>query len=365
MKFNELLSGVKNLKRAKKVVEAPRVKMSVCMLGARGVGKTSVITSMYNSQKEAVSGSKLFLIADGDTTRILENKRIQLNQIFQDYHEEGTFMTESGIAGDSSESLFKFTYGMNSEKINIDLEIRDYPGEYLKKEPQIVADYIKEANAVMIAIDTPCLMEENGRYNDGKNQPQLVMDFLKNNLNNDTEKLVLFVPLKCEKYYLENRIDEVTDRIKKTYAELLHFLRDKEDEHGFKKKICCAVTPIQTLGGIAFDSFEKDSNGQILEITTRDGLVIPQKTNYRYVSTNAKYRPVNCVQPLYYLLAFVSKQYQRIQTENKPAGFLGKLKEALRLIPNVEAFTLEIASLGVQRLDGTQGYKVLFGKGRI
>lgn len=365
MNFDNIIHKLKNVVSINNAVESPRVKMSVCMLGARGVGKTSIITSMYNSQKEAVSGSNLFLVADGDTALILDDKKNELNHIFWGIHEEGSLMTENGIAGDSSESLFKFTYGMNSERINIDLEIRDYPGEYLKKEPQIVADYICNADAVMIAIDTPCLMEESGRYNESKNHPRLVMDFLMNHLSNEEEKLVLFVPLKCERYYIDGRIDEVTNHVKKTYAELLEYLRDRENVHGFKKKICCAVTPIQTLGGVAFDSFEKDDNGRILEIATRDGDVIPRKVNYHYVSADAKYQPKYCVQPLFYLLAFVSKRYQNIQNENRPTGFLAKLRETLRLIPNIEAFTLEIASLGNQRMDGTRGYKVLFGRGRI
>lgn len=356
MGFEKILGGIKKIKTK---VEPPRMKMAVCMLGARGVGKTSVITSMYNSQKEAVSGSGLFLIADSDTALILDDKKNQLDHIFYGYHEEGSLMKESGIAGDSSESLFKFTYGMSSEKINIDLEIRDYPGEYLRKEPEIVANYIQEANAVMIAIDTPCLMEMDGRYNDGKNHPQLVMNFLINHLKNDEEKLILFVPLKCEKYFREDRIDEVTSRIQEVYAKLITYLRDRDGVNGFKKKICCAVTPIQTLGDVVFDSFGQE------EIETRDGKVIPMQTNYKYASTDAKYRPQYCAQPLYYLLSFVSKQYQKMQSEEKTSGWFGRLKEVLKLIPNVELFLLEIASLGTKRLDGTKGYKVLFGRGRV
>lgn len=191
------------------------------------------------------------------------------------------------------------------------------------------------------------------------------MDFLKNNLGNEEEKLILFVPLKCEKYFQENRIDEVTRCVQKNYAELLDFLRDKENIHGFKKKVCCAITPIQTLGGIAFDSFEKNPDGTAAEFTTKDGKVLPARVHYHYISVDAGYKPKYCVQPLYYLLSFVSKQYQRMQNREKVSGWFGKLKEALRLIPNVDAFMMEIASMGMQRIDGTQGYKILFGRGRI
>lgn len=360
--LEKLSDGIKKIKEP---AQPPKMTLSVCMLGPRGVGKTSVITSMYNSQKEAVSGSNLFLIAEGDTKMILDDKKNQLIHTFQGLHDEGSLVKESGIPGDSSESLFCFTYGMNSERVNIDLEIRDYPGEYLKREPQIVADYIREASAVMIAIDTPCMMEAGGRYNEGKNTPQLVMDFLMDNLENEEEKLILFVPLKCEKYFQENRIDEVTKRVQENYAGLIEYLRDRENTRGFKKKVCCAITPIQTLGGIAFDSFEKAPGGTIEEFTARDGRVLPARIFYHYTSADAVYSPKYCVQPLYYLLSFVSKQYQRMQNQEKVSGWFGKLREALRLIPNVDAFMMEIASMGIQRIDGTQGYKILFGRGRI
>ena len=89
------------------------------------------------------------------------------------------------------------------------------------------------------------------------------------------------------------------------------------------------------------------------------------KTNYKYISSNAKYRPQYCDQPLYYLLAFVTKQYQKMQDEEKVSGWFGKLKEMLKLIPNVDEFLCEISSLGQKRFEDTKGYKILFGKGRI
>lgn len=346
-------------------LEPPRLTMRVCMLGARGVGKTSVITSMYNSQKAAVSGTNLFLMANGATQTVLENKRTLLAKMFTGVHGEDSPVIESGLPGDSAESLFQFTYGMNSERINIDLEIRDYPGEYMRTEPETVAGYIQEADAVLIAIDTPCMMEAEGRYHEGKNQSKLVMDFLMENLSSESEKLVLLVPLKCEKYYLDGQIDLVTDQVRKSYAPLITHLKNQRNEGTGKKNVCCAIAPIQTLGGIRFDSFEQAEGGGIREIATREGQPLPAGIRYRYTASNAEYMPKNCEQPLYYLLAFISKQYQKAQGQQSRAGLFGKLREVLRMIPNVDTFLIEIASLGQKRLDGVQGYQVLFGRGRI
>lgn len=350
-------------KKAK--LEPQRLTMRVCMLGARGVGKTSVITSMYNSQKAAVSGTNLFLTANGATQTVLENKKNLLKGMFAGVHGADSLVTESGLPGDSAESLFQFTYGMNSERINIDLEIRDYPGEYLRTEPERVAVYIREADAVLIAIDTPCMMEAEGCYHEGKNRPQLVMDFLMENLSSESEKLVLLVPLKCEKYYLEGQIDQVTDRVRKSYAPLIAHLKGQKNESTGKKNVCCAIAPIQTLGGVRFDSFEAAEDGGPRELATKEGQPLPARIRYRYTASNADYAPRYCEQPLYYLLAFVSKQYQKAQGQQGAGGLFGRLREALRMIPNVDAFLIEMAALGQKRLDGVQGYQVLFGRGRI
>ena len=346
--------------------EAPeRLTMRVCMLGARGVGKTSVITSLYRSQKEAVSGTNLFLSADAATSTRLNNKENLLENLFKGLHAKGDLMTESGIPGDSVETVFGFTYGMHSERINIDLEIRDYPGEFLVQEPEKVANYVAEADAVLIAIDTPCLMEADGYYNEGKNRPNLVMDFLMKNLDSSSEKLVMFVPLKCEKYYLDETILQVTEKVRSVYSRLISHLKGQQNDKSGKKNVCCVITPIQTLGGVAFDSFETDDDGKVKEITVSGGLPVPSKVNYRYIATNAEYTPKNCEQPLYYLLAFVSRQYKQAIEQQNSSGFFARLRELFRLTPKIDEFMLEIALLGQRRLDGSEGCKVLFGKGRI
>lgn len=339
-------------------------KMNICMLGARGVGKTSIITSMYYGQQKSIEGTDLFLIADSGTDTVLMNKRRMLENIFAVMHDVDDLVQEVGLAGDSTESHFDFTYGMNSEHVNISLQIRDYPGEYLRQYPDLVANYVKEADAILIAIDTVCLMENNGRYNDGKNKPQLVMDFLVNHLPDGEEKLVLFVPLKCEKYAQEERLGEVTDRIKEVYAELIHFLRDKENLHGLKQKICCAITPIETLGGVVFDSFAKDFDGSIIETELDDGSIIPSTINYRYAN-NDEYTPRNCAQPLYYLLGFFAKQYTLSKEQQSTSGFLGRMRELFRLVPNIDAFSLEASKLGVKRERDAQRDVILFGRGRV
>ncbi len=154
MAFNSGLIGKAKDKLKRKLNGAqiiPHLTMRCCMLGARGVGKTSVITSLYDSQRKAVSGTELFLTPDAETQQILQGKKTMLENLFRGLHDKDELVTESGIPGDAAVSRFFFTYGMRSERVNIDLEIRDYPGEYLIKEPEQVAEFVQVAGGFYLA----------------------------------------------------------------------------------------------------------------------------------------------------------------------------------------------------------------------
>lgn len=338
--------------------------MKVTMLGSRGVGKTSVLTSMYNNMNTAINDTQLHIVADQGTDNILKEKTEALKKMFfigNDINDA----VQSGIAGDSTVSVFSFDFGLNTEKVNIGLELRDYPGEFIKKEPETVKSYIEESNAVIIAIDTPHMMECGGCYHAGKNFPARITDLFKETLNADSgEKLILFVPLKCERYYYEGRIEEVTEQVKNTYAPLISFLRDRQNKNGLEGKFACVITPILTVGQIVFSGFEVDSSGSVQEVIL-DNLPVPQKANYKYKVAGAVYTPSYCEQPLYYLLSFVSKQYLKVKDQKETSGWIGKLKKMWELNPKIDKMLLEIQKLDVKKVDNRDGFVTLFGRGKV
>ena len=338
--------------------------MKITMLGARGVGKTSVLTSMYNNMNTAINDTRLHIVADSGTDSVLHKKTDDLKRMFL----EGNSINDevqSGIAGDSTVSTFEFDFGMNTEKINMGLEIKDYPGEYVKLEPDTVKQYIEESNAILVAIDTPHLMECDGKYNEGKNYTTVITNFFKETLNSQSsEKLIMLVPLKCEKHYHNGEIDAVKEKIKETYSELLAFLKDKNNTNGLNGKFACAITPILTVGEIVFDGFS-ESNGIIDEIEVNNGIVIPKKVNYKYLKSGATYSPKYCEQPLYYLLSFISKQYLKIKDEKESSGWIGKLKKMWALTPKINEMLIEIQKFSYKRMDNIEGYETCFGRGKV
>ena len=327
-----------------------RATMKACMMGPRAVGKTTILTAIFHNTNESIAQTKLKFVPDADTMARMNICRNEINGIF----EEGKSVVDrpsAGISSTSSVNLFHYEFGLKGKQTAIDLEIKDFPGEFINGglHSGEVDQFIAESNAVLVAIDTPHLMEEGGQYNDAKNMSRIICDYFKNNVDVDDEKLILFVPLKCEKYYYEHRMDEVNAKVKEAYNELIDFLKDKE-------QVATAITPILTIGGIEFDDFSRSASGSIL--TNPNGL--PDETHYKFYKPSPKLKPLYCVQPLYYILSYVTAQYADNQSKgNVFKRFVSNLFNLFS--SDIDLYT-EMKTLGRFKLTDKQGYEVLSGE---
>lgn len=327
-----------------------RATMKACMMGPRAVGKTTILTAIFHNTNESIAQTKLKFVPDADTMARMNVCRNEINSIF----EEGKSVVDrhsAGISSTSSVNVFHYEFGLKGKQTAVDLEIKDFPGEFINGglHSGEVDQFIAESNAVLIAIDTPHLMEEGGAYNDAKNMSKIICDYFKNNVTADDEKLILFVPLKCEKYYYEHRMDEVNAKVKEAYADLIDFLTDKE-------QVAAAITPILTIGGIEFDDFSRNASYGIL--TNPNGL--PDETHYKFYKPNPKLKPMYCVQPLYYILSYVTAQYADNQSRgNVFKRFVSNLFNLFS--SDVDLYT-EMKTLGKFKLTDKQGYEVLCGE---
>ena len=322
------------------------IDIKVCMLGARGVGKTSVLTSIFydGNSKEGFYGTKIRLMATPDTGAELNKQRERLSDVFK--HRENI----AAIGGTSGVSEFKLMLGLLNDEANINLLITDYPGEKVVSDESYVAERIRESQVVIVAIDTPYLMEDNGIHDEEKNQTSIIKQFLLDNVGSLKEKIVLFVPLKCEKY-LDLKRDKSTrtdcsellaDKVESQY-------KDVVDELKKTKNVAVAITPILTMGGVAFDQFAANSEGgtgakyRFYDGETADG-------------TNAKYTPLFCSQPIFYLLSFVTRQYK---LQRNSVDIFGRFLQAFQ---SVDEFFEEMVKIDKRRLYGANGFRVLAGK---
>lgn len=332
--------------------------MKVCMMGPTAVGKTTVLTAVFNETQTSILGTSLNLTAKGETNAALTERLRMLKVIFarkveisDNSDKSPELIASSGMVATSHESTFEFAFGHLGKEPIIDIMIKDFPGEDVVKKKNDVIEFIKESQCVFIAIDTPHMMEREGEFNEIKNKPKQITELFESAVGSiDSEKLILFIPLKCEKYFHENRMGEVRAKVEKVYGDLIKLLSDTG-------KVCCCVSPIQTLGNVEFNDFTYDENGNVLLAPDN----CPADVQYKYVGAG-KYEPFFCQQPLYSLLLFVAAQYKRL---SKRMGLIDMLKNLLwKTFHSDEALFDDILKMKRNRISDNEkfGYKTLCGR---
>lgn len=312
------------------------LKIQVLMVGGRRCGKTSVLAAMKTNFENAFSQTNMDIFPDDlDTLDILATKNDEMKEYFIQAGDR-TFVPDNNPTEDIME--YSFSVKISNKRNNLKVKFVDYPGEWLTdvSHRDKIQEYMKNSQAILIAIDTPHMMEENGLYNERKNYCNKIADRIKRAFEDSAKnhpitfgehKLVLFVPLKCERYLADNRMDEVKLKTAESYESLITFL--KKDSYTYET----AITPIFTLGKAMFSHFERDKDTGKIKIDTKDR--IPEKAIYYFPDENAK-KPVPkyCEQPIVYLIAYLmqcagEKKYDEF-AEKTPLGKLGvKVNELL------------------------------------
>ena len=314
-----IISSIKERFGGSKDITGQHIQLKVCMMGPRAVGKTSILTSIFHESDRKLIESKLYFKAVGTTGEVLQKGYDQLSGIFEHITDE-TATPPPGVNASKEITTFDFQLGLKGsganpkqKHSNVDVNITDFPGEFVDEnhpEHQKVVDYINGSQVIMVAIDTVHLMEEDGKYNEARNRSSYLckkIALLLDQLPETERKLILLVPLKCEKYAIEQKWDELDKKVKDAYAELI----DKVKEEKFSHRIGLFITPIQTLGGVKFDKFGRDENGNVLNDLEDK---CPKEVLYKYhravPGREPMYMPAFCIQPLYYLIAFALNQYK-------------------------------------------------------
>lgn len=318
-----------------------KTNLRATMFGPRAVGKTSIMASVFSDVSKNLAGTKLYFHPISDASNSLHNKRLELLHLI----DEATDFTEEPNTGvinaTSLPEPFDFEIGMSNRTSMIDLRIQDFPGEYLESHPKEVLDYLSSSETIILAIDTPYLMEENGRYNNEKNKPSLVTDFFRMNADTIKNKLLLLVPLKCERYFHEGRIGEVTARVKVAYAPLIEFCRTQN--------IACVSAPILTLGGVEFDR---------MVATGRATSSVSMLARYRFFGNPPKYEPMFCVQLFYYLLTYMANYYE--WSKAQPKGFMDSMTQSLAsFLKDDDVFLYEVKKLSTEAKTDKFGYEII------
>lgn len=278
-------------------------ELNIIVIGPRGVGKTSFLAAMHEEFETTFWDVGLNTwTSDTRTLGTLEECKEVLKSLGDYRLQKKVNPTPPNDIPWEDKGLV-FEIGSRGKKF-MRVRFTDPSGEYFKpktedKNKDYVRDQLNKCDAVIIPVDSTALMEkktgkakssETGDWHDEKNDPKHITRLLKDAYASlSRPRLVIFVPIKCEPYVKTDRdAQALLEHVKLGYRDLIDFF--KEDER--YDKIAVAITPIQTIGHIAFSHAEK----------TEEGF-----TKFIYYKTplDAPYEPRNSDQPLRYVFRFL------------------------------------------------------------
>lgn len=355
--------------------------LKVIMMGGRRCGKTSALASLFDQMTNGPV-REYFTVADRTVLETkglevqdsLNDKTLELQNMFEANRDNSNiFLVDK--APTSYFWLYKLHLQIPGTHREMDIEFRDSAGEFFEasgRYAEETADYIKDCDVFVIVVDTPYLMGSTDEatkdlcpesINLGTNRVNDIQNFLTHIDDNKGQdaKMVVFVPLKCEKWAKEpNGLNKVTARIKEVYATHIKNL----SAFG---KMNISIIPMQTSGNILFSEFRKAYHYKSIEktdpircciiddeiIRNEDGEndMIADKdikpdpeavisgTNllrpYSWFQINpidSSFSPKNCDQLPLHILRFMLMKYMDAEDSVKYKGLLGWIIKKLRLI---------------------------------
>ena len=275
--------------------------INVLMIGGRRAGKTSVLAAMDRCCNELLASVPNINVSCTDGGVNLTLKENELEHYFSKRYMKNMVFTPDLNPSVTSDT-YTYEVNVNNRDSGCTLNFTDFPGEWLNSDEkqEELQNMLDISQIVIITIDTPHMVESIddatmvGKYHYEFNRvPEITRFFKKAFQASKKERLVLFVPLKCEKYYYRNKMKTVNETLKIGYSELLDFLANDE----IKELCTVGIVPILTLGGAEFFKFSENGYAG----------------KYSYVQDAAlrKYSPKYCEQPLFWTLNFLIKMAKK------------------------------------------------------
>ncbi|MFP4006430.1 MAG: hypothetical protein ACLFV6_00280 [Spirulinaceae cyanobacterium] len=289
-------------------------EVQITMLGPTGVGKTTLLTAIYEQFESNIGLTDLQLTPDDESAAILQDRLIELKSILDVFEARGRQGIQGTEAIAGPESLRSFSFGLGKKGITPSLQLRfcDYPGGYHETkataaEKKFLTELVRDSAVVLIAIDTPALMERNGKYHEKINRPSQIKDLFKKAYQDlESPRMVIFAPIKCEKYLKNDQsTKELLAQVQKGYDLLLQLFNSEQ----LSPWIVNVVTPIQTVGSVHFSRLEVDESNN-------------PRFYFRKIRHDAEYSPKDSEQPLRYLLRFLLK----LHLDNRSWGVFNFLR---------------------------------------
>lgn len=337
--------------------------LKVLMVGGRRAGKTSILaglldTMLHGDVKNIISIQDKTVLQAGQEslTDKIETLKQSINRL-----RDKTFLVDDSRT--SAFTNYTIQISIPGTSNNMTIEFKDANGEFFESKSayegniskQDIVDAVKEADIYIVAIDTPYLMEAANPHNElctegvnsSHNHIADVHTFLTaiDDKDGADAKMVIFAPVKCEKWAHSGQIDKVVKRVQEAYDIIFKSLNSY-------KNVEVNIIPVETVGAIEFkehqtayvcsnkrytarkccvindDTELRFSNGECRPITNDDYIdEDPEARISKFHNiirpyswfhiTRSEYKPKNCDQLAYYTLQFILSKYLFIKEAEK------------------------------------------------
>lgn len=271
--------------------------LKVFMMGGPRVGKTSVLAGLVDTMlngevSRLLSVKDVTVLEEGSESladkveSLKQNLRVQQGKVF--------------LVDDTKTKVFQdyvLEFTIPGTNNTMSMKFCDANGEFYeqgRRHEAEIREIMSSYDVFVIAIDTPALMESakpnNRLCNEAVNRAINFVDDIQSFVTSidDKEgadaKLVLFVPLKCEKWAKENRLGEVSQRVKSVYGTCINNLSSL-------KNVEVCIFPIQTAGNIVFVEHQKAMLCSHKGQPARACSMIDNKTRVRFY--DGEVRPID------------------------------------------------------------------------
>ena len=262
-------------------------------LGPSGAGKTTLLACMHKRFEDILPGS--FYPSDTKTFSTLNTAYKKLESEANNSNIE----FEVGVEGTSDLRQYAFT--VKGSKASLPVRFFDFPGGWLNPYDESQAEnheqvikIVQRSMVIMVAINTPYIMEYDGRYKDLAGIEEIEHAIKMSLMNNDDDKLIILVPFKCERY---TRTANDAKNMRKKVKEVFENTLKLSSNPIYKDRLAIALMPVHTVGNAHFSRF-----------TIKDKKI----TQEVYVKNRSmKFSPKDSDQPLRYAMSFLLNEFAK------------------------------------------------------
>lgn len=300
------------------------IKQKFTILGPSGVGKTSLMATMYDNVKEMFNGTLLSIKPSSDSNQRIKRAVAEMNAALSP---DAEFEPRPG----SSEAIeYSFSIGM-SDNYYIECAFRDFPGGWLSdnidKFESEIKPWLNESQVLILPVDASMIMQYNKKDKKQKEAvlnlceiyqlEQVIGDWAKRKKEQNSFARIFVVPLKCETYINDvNKKQLMYQQVNEIYKPIFESLNKNI---GYYDAYYC---PVDTYGCVKYQKCRWEPNA-IGGITYKPTFVCDSIENPRRMPKGADDIFVSMLQLFIYTQIFESKkEFEEIKANNNFSLFL-------------------------------------------